>query len=230
MGKSCWILAAVLVQNHGDFIAKPGCRTIWECDHMRSCSNTRNLSFMSFDTSSRKVILNHVVYIYMPMATSQTIDLIAQPRFSEYPLSGTAAAKRLWTSDGWDVYLPEGKKNRGFWPCFGLIPTLKHHPQTPGPLGPPGSIFARPTLQTATGPAVVATAGESLGGTQARSPGTMWALMWSSWRVNHKGCCGCCLDGFLFQVLVPTSQFGWISWGSTISSFPSDVDVKLMSI
>ena len=46
----------------------------------------------------------------MPMATSQTIDLIAQPRFSEYPLSGTAAAKRLWTSDGWDVYLPEGKK------------------------------------------------------------------------------------------------------------------------
>jgi len=51
----------------------------------------------------------------MPMATSQTIDLIAQPRFSEYPLSGTAAAKRLWTSDGWDVYLPEGKKkNRGF--------------------------------------------------------------------------------------------------------------------
>jgi hypothetical protein len=143
------------------------------------------------------------------MATSQTI---AQPRFSEYPLSGTAAAKRLWTSDGWDVYLPEGKKQR-LLTMFWTHPHLETSSSNSGPFRPPGSIFARPTLQTATGPAVVATAGESLGGTQARSPGTMWALVWSSWRVNHKGCCGCCLDGFLFQVLVPTSQFGWIPWG-----------------
>lgn len=229
MGKSCWILAAVLVQNHGDFIAKPGCRTIWECDHMRSCSNTRNLSFMSFDTSSRKVILNHVVYIYAHGNKSNYWPNCPTKVF-RVPTEWNCSCKKVMDQWWMGCLSSRGKKNRGFWPCFGLIPTLKHHPQTPGPLGPPGSIFARPTLQTATGPAVVATAGESLGGTQARSPGTMWALMWSSWRVNHKGCCGCCLDGFLFQVLVPTSQFGWISWGSTISSFPSDVDVKLMSI
>lgn len=149
----------------------------------------------------------------MRMATSQTIAQPCPTKVFRVPTEWNCSCKKVMDQWWMGCLSSRGNKNRGFWPCFGLIPTLKHHPQTPGPLGPPGSVFARPTLQTA-GPAVVATGlAESLGGSEARSPGTMWALLWSSWRVNHKGCCGCCLDGFLFQVLVPTSQSGWISWG-----------------
>ena len=66
------------------------------------------------------------------MATSQTI---AQPRFSEYPLSGTAAAKRLWTSDGWDVYLPKGKKQR-LLTMFWTHPHLETSSSNSGPFRP----------------------------------------------------------------------------------------------